>query len=65
MINSQILSRLWSQPEFQRVVNELMKPNIPEIPAYFEGKTEKAWVYGSGMRDGYLLALKHLGVEID
>lgn len=65
MINREQLSHLWAQPEFQQILKEVLLPGCPEVPAYFQGQTSKKWVYVSGMRAGYLLALKHLGIEND
>ena len=44
-----------------------MLPESPTVPEYTprEDDPEGRWKYGSGMRAGYLLALKHLGVEFE
>lgn len=46
-------------PDYQKDLID----NIPEIPPYSPGKTEEDWEYMSGMQQGYLLALSHLGVK--
>jgi hypothetical protein len=65
MINRDTLTRLWSQPEFQKVLKEVLLPGCPPVPEYSRGKDQTEWVYGSGMKAGYLLALKNLGIEND
>lgn len=59
------LSQLRAQAWFQSMLKENMIPLCPDVPAYSPGKQEADWQYGSGLRAGYLLALTHLGVEID
>ncbi len=59
------LSQLRAQSWFQALLKEEMIPQCPSVPEYTPGKDEHDWQYGSGLKAGYLLALKHLGVEID
>ena len=57
------LAQLRAQAWFQALLKEEMIPLCPSVPSFTPNKTESDWKYGSGMRDGYLLALKHLGVD--
>lgn len=64
---SENLSSLRAQAWFQALLKDQMLPQSPKVPEYIprEDDPEGRWKYGSGLRVGYLLALKHLGVEID
>lgn len=59
------LAQLRAQAWFQKLLKEKLLPLCPDVPAYFPGREQADWEYGSGMRAGYLLALKHLGVDIE
>lgn len=59
------LNQLRAQAWFQSMLKEKLLPQCPDVPAYSPGKQIDYWQYGSGLRAGYLLALRHLGVEID
>ena len=64
---SEHLSQLRAQAWFQEMLKNQMLPECPDVPQYFprEDDPEGQWKYGSGLRAGYLLALKHLGVEVN
>lgn len=36
---------------------------VPEIPVYHPGREADEWKYASGLKEGYKLALQHLGVK--
>lgn len=60
------LSNLRASVWFRNFVLEEVVPIAPQVQEYAPGKTESDWKYSSGMRHGYLLALKHIaGVDID
>jgi len=59
------LSLLRQQPWFKEFVETTLSDRCPEVPEYTPGKSQQDWEYGSGMRLGFLLALKEFGVEIE
>lgn len=67
MSDREYISQLRADPRFQALIREVLVPQGPTVPEYTpnEDDPEGRWKYGSGLRAGYLLAFKHLGVEID
>lgn len=59
------LAHLRATDWWRDLIDHELTPLAPDVPAYSHGKTEAEWVYGTGLRDGYLLCLKHLGVELE
>lgn len=60
---SEHLSQLRAQPWFQALLKEQLLPLCPDVPPYVPGRDEQEWQYGSGLREGYLMLLRHLGVD--
>lgn len=52
-------------PEVRRVIKEVLLPRVPEVPEWTPERDKETWVFGSGLKAGYLLALRNLGVELD
>ncbi len=62
MTNNQYLLELRSDHRFNLMI-EAMKLARPTIPSYSPNMDKEHWVYSSGMRDGFDLALTMLGIS--
>jgi len=61
---NEFLKRLNEEAWFQRFIEEEIRPDVPRVPAYnpASDNTER-WKYDCGLREGYLLCLRKLGVK--
>lgn len=49
---------------FRQFVEQDLTPGIPEVKPYRPGDELVDWVRYSYMREGYLLAIEHFGIEL-
>lgn len=65
MVSNAFLKQLNEEPWFKAFLENDVVPDIPQIPAYLssDDNTEQ-WKYVSGMREGYLMCLRKLGVYV-
>ncbi len=57
------LTNLRTQPWFQSHLKENVFPACPQITPYHIGRVGSEWEYESGLREGYILALRKFGVK--
>lgn len=60
------LKTLHAEPWFQNWIKEVEK-SMPPIPTYNPGDQKhnaETWAYWSGMKEGYKLAISHIGVNL-
>lgn len=58
------LRGLRESPAFMLVVERRLMKGIPEIERYIHNREKDKWVYSTGLQDGYLLALRKLGLKL-
>jgi len=59
----EFVRRLHENEVFQQYAKDVLLPRTPPIKRWTPDAKEIQWVYDSGMRDGYLLALSNLGFK--
>lgn len=59
------LRELHKHPYFEELRRELEHNPILYVPEFKPGANPQDWIYSSGMKRGYLIALNIFGIDID
>lgn len=60
-----LIDRLKSNVDYKDYLTYLEDNLCPNIRSFAPGVSNDTWIYDSGLRAGYLLALSHLGADVN